>query len=478
MPRFRDKHRQNLIFLPLDLEKAFPEGSLEWLIRDFVDHHVDLKPFYARYRNDAVGRPAVRPESLLKVLFYAVARGESSLRLIEARLKTDVGYMYLSRAEHFDHTTMARFMKDHFEAILACLARLLQVLDGMGAVDWSVVGLDGTRVPANASKQRTKTRAQWRAERAHYEALAEVLLQRLAALDEGDEGEWTRLERQLAKYEEVIRRLDEIEARAQEAEAEAKAKGREGKRAWNGTDPNSRMLRVAGGGTIQGYNVQVLGVQGDIIVWVEPTDAGKDSVCLEPMIERLGTLQGSMERATKGMILADRGYMNLGAIYRLTRQGWEVVVPLQRNCLKYQVERRPDGVWVYYGGRWWKARRGGKAYRVQVQDEAGQMHLLTIPGVVADDPAFWHAYKERLLRCQPWVRRRIEWERLNASFKRLLYRGRFWRRTRWGVQLEAILAAIAHNLRWLQRRWEVYRTAWERIRMEAPWRGSPAGAVP
>ena len=125
---------------------------------------------------------------------------------------------------------------------------------------------------------------------------------------------------------------------------------RSSKRRINTTDPDTRLLARAGGGSVQGYNVQVVASPEQVILAAEVTQAHNDSGQLAA-----DGRPGAAEIAAAGIgepigtVLADGGYWNARAIAEVREHGIEVLVPtanLRRTAprtLAAAKARRRDG---------------------------------------------------------------------------------------------------------------------------------------
>src|ERR1700730_12626267 len=212
----------------------------------------------------------------------------------------------------------------------------------MGVLKMGTIGLDGTKIHANASRHSTlsyehagKIEAQLQTEVAELMAKAE-------AADAADIPDGMSIPDELARREERLRKIAEartkIEVRAKErharemAEYEAKLAAREAKTAATGkkpggkppqpptegplpsdqinlTDEDSRIMPVAGGGFEQCYNVQAAVAAGSmLVVAIDVVQAPNDKQQLEPMLGKIGALPE--ELGEPETLLADTGYFS------------------------------------------------------------------------------------------------------------------------------------------------------------------------
>ena len=98
--------RDQELLLPPSLREWLPEDHLAWFVLDAVDE-LDLRAFYAAYREDGWGRAAFEPQMMVALLLYAYAIGERSSRAIERRCREDVAFRVLTANQVPDHATIA-----------------------------------------------------------------------------------------------------------------------------------------------------------------------------------------------------------------------------------------------------------------------------------------------------------------------------------------------------------------------------------
>ncbi|WP_051282414.1 transposase [Azovibrio restrictus] len=146
-------------FLAMDLAKQLLPGSFEHAVHHLFEHEIDHGGFAARYRNDQNGAPAYPPGMLLQVILCAYARGVVSSRGIERLCREHVTFIALcgDTAPHF--TTLAAFVSGLGEETARLFAQVLYLCDRQGLIGREMFAIDGVKLPANASKAKSGTRA-------------------------------------------------------------------------------------------------------------------------------------------------------------------------------------------------------------------------------------------------------------------------------------------------------------------------------
>ena len=362
--------------MPPDVREWLPEGHLAWFVIDAVGE-MNLDAFYAAYRQDGRARPAYDPAMMVALLLYAYARGVRSSRVIERCCEEDVAFRVLAAQQRPDHATIARFIDRHETALAGLFGEVLALCARSGLASVAVLAVDGTKLPANASRNAN----------VDYEQLAREIVEEAKAVDavedelygdaRGDElpeqlrtGEgrraWLReakrqLEQERAAHtksvprdrpkrvKEAKRRLEEelwTEVRANAAyERYRSGRMKDGRRfsrrpnpytppatpqgQINVTDPDSAVVKGSRGrGFMQGYNAQAVANEHQIVIAAEVTNVAPDFGNLEPMLDAADRelhAVGVTEIPT--VLLADAGYWHQQQMERIVDRGVQVLIP-------------------------------------------------------------------------------------------------------------------------------------------------------
>jgi hypothetical protein len=300
---------------------------------------------------------------LLGILVYGYATGVFSSRKLERVTYDSVAFRFIAANDHPDHDTIATFRRRFLKEIEGLFVQVLLLAREMGVLKMGTIGLDGTKIHANASRHSAlsyehagKIEAQLQAEVAELMAKAE-------AADAADIPDGMSIPDELARREERLRKIAEartkIEARAKErharemAEYQAKLAARDAKTAATGkkpggkppqpptegplpsdqinlTDEDSRVMPVAGGGFEQCYNAQAAVAAGSLlVVAVDVVQAPNDKQQLAPMLDKIGALpEGLGDPET---LLADTGYFSAANVEACEKAGIEPLIAMGRQ---------------------------------------------------------------------------------------------------------------------------------------------------
>src|ERR1700678_1639428 len=360
MSNFRAIDRKTGYLLPPSVDEWLPEKHLARFIVEVVEG-LNLGAMSRSYRGS--GSASYHPKILLSLLVYGYATGVFSSRKLERATYDSVAFRFLAGNEHPDHDTIANFRRRFLKDIEKLFVDVLKLAREMGVLKMGTIGLDGTKLHADASRHSAlsyehagKIEAQLTAEVADLMAKAE-------AADATDIPDGMSVPDELARREERLRRIAEaratIEARAKErharemAEHEVKMAAREAKIAATGkkpggkppqppvegprpsdqvnlTDEESRIMPVAGGGFEQCYNAQAAVAAGSLLVVATdvvqaPNDKGQVELTLEKiaaLLEELGKVEN---------LLADTGYFSADNVEACEKSGVVPVIAMGRQ---------------------------------------------------------------------------------------------------------------------------------------------------
>src|ERR1700722_19107392 len=178
MSNFRAIDRKTGYLLPPSVEEWLPEKHLARFIVDVIDG-LDLGRMSRAYRG--TGSASYHPRTLLSILVYGYATGVFSSRKLERATWDSVAFRYIAGGEHPDHDTIATFRRRFLKDIEKLFVDVLRLAREMGVLKMGTIGLDGTKIHANASRHSAlsyehagKIEAQLRAEVADLMAKAEA----------------------------------------------------------------------------------------------------------------------------------------------------------------------------------------------------------------------------------------------------------------------------------------------------------------
>lgn len=347
----------------LDQIYLLPPSPSDWLPENHLVHFIvqvtqelDLKDLCSRYdKRHASGAPPYDPLLMLRLLLYAYCVGRRSSRQVEQAILDEIPFRYLSAGQQPDHSTIAAFRREHREAFSQLFGEVLRLCQKAGMVKLGAVAIDGTKMRANADRNQTLRYRKMAEEERQLQQRVQQILAEAEQVDQqedaqyGKQGKAEALPPELATAQARLEKLraarqrlaEEAAERAEAARKEREANG--GKHADNAakkryqravrpveganpqcnlTDPDSKIMKNAAGGFLQGYNAQAA-VDGtaQVIVAAEVSSEPADQAQLVPMVKAVAS-----EGCAPAVILADAGYFSVVGLRDEALQNQKVLV--------------------------------------------------------------------------------------------------------------------------------------------------------
>jgi len=320
-------------FLAVDLERQLIPGSFEHALDYLLDQELDLSSLDARYRNDETGATAYPPAMLLKVILFAYSRGIVSSRDIERACREQITFIALSGDSQPHFTTFAAFVSSLGDDIARIFSQVLYICDRQGLIGREMFAIDGVKLPSNASKAKSGTRADFERQAQKLEAAAKAMLARHRAEDnkQVEPGRHAKETQRIARLQQ-----DATQLRQWLAEHPADRKGSKGTlRKSNRTDNESAKMATSKG-IIQGYTgVAAVDSQNQIIIDAQAHGTGSEQELLVPVVQ---AIQPMLTR--ESLITADAGYHSEANLKQLANM--EIDALIADNGMRKRDERFRD----------------------------------------------------------------------------------------------------------------------------------------
>jgi transposase len=419
-PRVLRADREQLYWDQVDLESQIEADHLARVIWAFVEQ-LDLSRLYAgiRARDDVAGRPTADPKVLLALWLYATAEGIGSARALERLCGNHAAYRWLCGGVPVNYHGLSDFRSAHGDLLDRILTESVASLAAAGLIDLDEVAVDGTKVEANASRPSFRDAEGLR----EFEAAARARVARLRAELDADPGSAERRRRtareraaravadraaaagrKLAELQEEKKKREKTHPQEEAEKAESRA---------STTDPDARMMLTANSGFRPAYNLLVSATTGtQVILGVAVSERRNDTGIAQPMMQDLADRYARMPKR----LLIDTKAATQGDIVALAQHPAGAITvytppPSDKEDASAESVRK----------RTWRRRREP----IPLQDWRARMA----------SPDGQRIYDRR---------RHIE--TVNAQLKNHGLR-RFILRGIENVRCEALLQAIAHNLR-------------------------------
>ncbi|HSO44132.1 MAG TPA: IS1182 family transposase [Rhodoferax sp.] len=352
-------HPEQLQLLPSALQDWLPQGHLAYFISDTVDS-LNLSAFHARYAEGGPRNQPFHPAMMIKVLVYAYATGVFSSRKIARKLHEDVAFRVLGADNFPAHRTIRDFRALHLSEFTELFTQVVRLAREMGLVKLGTIAVDGTKIKANASRHKAMSYGRMQTTEIELKAQIAALVQKAKNTDDAEKNEReldipAEIERRQARLVAIAAAKARLEERQRQADTqrartpgdERKPKDRDGKpkggkpyqrdfgvpapKAQDSfTDPESRIMKRAGGGFDYSYNAQTaVDETAHIIVAAEVVNTSSDVQQL-PMV--LAAVKAHTGKAAQ-QVLADAGYRSEAVMAELarTQPDTELVIALGRE---------------------------------------------------------------------------------------------------------------------------------------------------
>lgn len=309
MAKFKKYSYDQARFIPVHFDKQILPGTFEYTLNHLIDHEIDLSLFHSRYDNDDTGAPAYDPAILLKIILFAYSRGIVSSRKIARCCEENIIFMALSADTRPHFTTIADFVSSMEKEVLGLFRNVLLICDQMKLIGKDMFAIDGCKLPSNASKEWSGTKAEFSKKKQKMERAIRRILKKHREMDLAEKDIDV-----VEKEKQYIRTLrSQIKKMSKWLDDNDDKPGKTGKpRKSNVTDNDSAKM-MSSHGAIQGYDgVAAVDDKHQIVVHAEAYGQPQEHDLLEPMIEQtrenFKSIDSSENVFRKTMVTADAGF--------------------------------------------------------------------------------------------------------------------------------------------------------------------------
>jgi transposase len=282
--------------LPTALQDWLPQGHLAYFINDTVDN-LDLSAFHARYDKGGPRNQPFHPAMMVKVMVYGYATGTFSSRKIAKKLHEDIGFRVLAAGNFPAHRTIREFRALHLAEFTELFVQVVRLAREMGLAKLGTIAVDGTKIKANASRHKAMSYGRMQTAELELKAQIEALVQKATNADEVEKSEPDLdIPAEIARRQERLTAIAAAKARLEERQRladlqrgrapcdERRPRDKDGrpkagkpykrdfgvpepKAQDSFTDPESRIMKRAGGGFDYSFNaLELTRFDGHLIV--------------------------------------------------------------------------------------------------------------------------------------------------------------------------------------------------------------------
>jgi transposase len=307
-------------FLAVDLSRQILPGSFEFALSHLIDH-LSLSAFHARFRNDAVGAPAYSPAVLLKIVLLAYSKGIMHSRDIEAACRENVQFIAISGDSHPHFTTIAHFVSTLRDAIAEVFTQVLVICQRQGLIGGHLFAIDGVKLPSNASKTKSGTRADFLRQAAKMRAQVAKIIEQHRSRDQSESAGDELRQKEAAQIERLTREAEHIERWLEEHPHDRRG-AKNSVRQSNRTDNESAKM-ATDKGVMQGYTaVAAVDDKHQIIVEAQAHGVGHEQELMVPVVDAVQSML-----ASDTILAADAGYYSKANVQALDERGILACIP-------------------------------------------------------------------------------------------------------------------------------------------------------
>ena len=328
MTRFIEgENRFQATLFPQRLDEYIADDNPVRVIEAFVNR-LDLKDLgFERAEPSEMGRPAYDARVMLKIYVYGYMNRLNTTRVLEQETHRNVDLLWLTGWLKPDHKTIGEFRRKSRKAIRRVCTEFVGLCRERKLFNGVLVAIDGSKFKAVNSRDKNFTR---KSIKRRMKNLQGHIDRYMAVLDEADKRE---PEYHKDTAEELEAKIASMKARMVELrEIEAAVEAHPDKQIFQ-TDPDSRSMAKAGGGTTVGYNVQTaVDSEKHLIVAHEVTNATTDRSQLSSMVAQ--AKEAVSDEATEASetqgeltVVADAGYYKGEEILECKKNSIQALVP-------------------------------------------------------------------------------------------------------------------------------------------------------
>lgn len=264
----------------------------------------------------ATGAPRYAPRMLLSVWLAGFMLKIRSARGLERACREQLPFRWLTAGQTPDHNTLWRFYAGHRDKMRVLLRRTIQTAVRADLLELAVQAVDGSKVLANASKDKTVSAV-------HLQQLLVKTNEAITELESRQGGEDEPPPNLPPDVQHAVRLRERLERALEETRAD------DAQSTVNLTDPQARWMQTRQG-VAPAYNAQAVvvalnsaqaGRPGRFILAADVSQANTDNHLLEPMIA-----EARIADVPVPTTVADGGYYSGASLEACAQAGYSVVV--------------------------------------------------------------------------------------------------------------------------------------------------------
>jgi len=305
----------------------FPESMEDYIAPDdpvraydaFIGA-LDFKRLGITLDANKVGNSEYHPHAMLKLLVYGYSYGIRSSRKLERATHHNLSFIWLTSGLKPDHKTIAEFRRKNKEALAQILKQCAKICIKLNLIEGNTLFLDGTKIRANASINKTWTRKKAKKALKHIDERIKDILTQCDTVDDTEEGlgSLVTMDKELKDQKILKSKVKDILKELQEEES------------LNTTDPECTSIKK-GKNFYAGFNFQsTVDKKKGLIL---STDVVSENNDLNQFASQINKANHTLNKKCQ-IAVADCGYASTDNLEKIDEQGIKVIVPSQRQVTK------------------------------------------------------------------------------------------------------------------------------------------------
>jgi transposase len=148
--RFKDYSPGQTLLLPPSLDEMIEANHPVRIVNRVIDQ-IEIDPLIDKFKGG--GTSSYHPRMLLKVVVFAYLSNIYSSRRMEAALKENIFFMWISGMSQPDHNTLNRFRSERLKGVLKqVFGKVVELLVEEGLVNLKELYTDGTKIESKANR--------------------------------------------------------------------------------------------------------------------------------------------------------------------------------------------------------------------------------------------------------------------------------------------------------------------------------------
>ena len=314
--KYGDRKQINLF--PASIEEYVAENDPVRAYDAFVDV-LDLNELGIIMDSNKVGNSEYDPKAMLKLLIYGYSYGVRSSRKLERAVYHNVSFIWLAGGLKPDHKTIAEFRRKNKEPLKKVLKQCARLCIKLNLIDGNTLFVDGTKMRANASLNKTWTENKCNHFLKHIDEHIDAILKECDVQDEKEQAQESFVKN------EKIKDMQKLKAEVKNILKELR---KEEKNFLNTTDSDAVRINSIHG-SYAGYNSHIVADEKHGLI-VNSDVVGENNE-LNQFANQINQANETLEKECE-VACADAGYCSITDLKKIDEKDITVIVPSKNQA--------------------------------------------------------------------------------------------------------------------------------------------------